>query len=296
MTLDDRLRGIRTWAMVPTPFAARDRSVDHASLRTLVAGMAADGCEGFIALGVIAEPATLTASERIGILESLRDGTDAPVVAAVMSLDEAAAAAEAEHLWRQTGSRLDGLMVPVSTPDGGALRTRLRDLHRRTGARLVLQDLPQATGIAIDVHVLADALDGLDFVDAVKCECPPTFTRIAVLAERDGRTLISGLGGMGLVDDLLEGATAAAIGVTRPATVVAAMDAWAAGDRARARALVAADAPLFSFETQQGQSVAIRKEHWRRRGLIASAAVREPTLPWTPGLDRHSRLHGYAPA
>ncbi|MEZ5603770.1 MAG: hypothetical protein R3E41_06025 [Burkholderiaceae bacterium] len=50
--------------------------------------------------------------------------------------------------------------------------------------------------------------------------------------------------------------------------------AWRCGDRALARRIWAHFLPLIVFEQQPG--VAVRKEILRRRGLLASGAVRHP--------------------
>ena len=43
-----------------------------------------------------------------------------------------------------------------------------------TGAALVVQDYPLVSGVAIAADALADAVQGLPFVAAVKAESPPT--------------------------------------------------------------------------------------------------------------------------
>jgi 4-hydroxy-tetrahydrodipicolinate synthase len=248
-----------------------------------------------IALGAIAEPATLSPAERLFALQVLADACAAtPLVATVLTTEVDRSIAEGRLFVSELGDQLAALMVPVVSGDPRTVRHHLRRFHESTGAEVVLQDLPSATGVTIAVEDLAQALSGLEFVAAVKCECPPTFRRIARLAESGGSyTLMSGFGGSGVVDDVLSGACSIAVGVTVPEDVTAAFHAARRGDLREASAIIGRRAALISFETQPGQNIAVRKEHWRRRGTIEHATVRHPSGAWTPDLDAHSAAHGY---
>jgi len=72
-----------------------------------------------------------------------------------------------------------------------------------------------------------------------------------------------------------------------------AMRCWALGDKAGTIATIASKSGLIQYETSPGHSIAIRKEHWRRLGIIEHATVRPPTSPWSEDLDALSALHGY---
>jgi 4-hydroxy-tetrahydrodipicolinate synthase len=72
-----------------------------------------------------------------------------------------------------------------------------------------------------------------------------------------------------------------------------ALTQWSAGNAAGARTAMAGIAPLINFEVQAKTSIAIRKEHWRRQGIIASATVRPPAYPYAPFLDRCSTAYGF---
>jgi len=147
--------------------------------------------------------------------------------------------------------------------------------------------------VHLAVDDLADALADLAFVPGVKCEAPPTYQRIARLGARGIKGLMSGLGGIGLVGDLTAGAaTAVAIGVTVPEAVVAAARSWTAGDDARALAHIGRYAGRIDYETQQGPSIAIPKEHWRRQGLLSYGDVRSSTSAWTTELAPISAAYG----
>lgn len=296
MGLDRAASARGLWAMVATPFSSDAAEVDHRSLAALVRRLVSDGATGLVALGVIAEPESLSDAERACVLQTIlaaADGT--PVLATVMDLDEQARARQLEALAAQ-GDRRDlvGVMVPVSSADSSVLRRHLQQAHMTTGLPLVVQDYPAATGIAIDVEVLADAVADLPYLQALKCEAAPTFARIHRLAERlPDVELMAGLGGLSLVEDLAAGATSLACGVTRPGQLAAALAAWHADQPNRARALISEISTLIHLETQPRTSIGIRKEHWRRQGVVASAAVRSGRLPYPAFLSPISEWWGY---
>lgn len=291
---DHSIDQIDAWAMTPTPFTRDGAGVDTSSLIRFARHANEQGCAGFIALGVIAEPTTLTLEERLMCVETIAGAApSSPVVATVMALDSGVAVKEATALTRSLGKKVAGLMVPVTDSDPTHFRTHLRAVHDATGCQVLVQDLPRATGVEIVVDDLAAAVSGLDFVAGIKCESPPTFVRIARLRALTGLTCISGFGGIGLVDDVVSGASSVAIGVTPAAAVVDALASARLGRPAEAARLIGEKSALITYETQPGQSIAIRKEHWRRAGVISHRSTREPTRPWTDDLDAHSTAHGF---
>lgn len=281
---------VPVWGMVLTPFAPHDLSVDHASLAAHVSALFDQGVHGVVALAVIAEPGALTHEERGAVLDTVLDtAASRPVVATVMSLDDGDHVAELRTLIRPRADRLAGLMLPVHSPDPELVARRLQAAHRECGLPIWVQDYPGPTGVSIPLDGLIEALGAVPSVVAVKCEAPPTFLRIHELsAALPHLHLLSGLGGANLVEDLVAGATAVACGISQPADLVAAARAWGGHDLPGTRAAVARISARVGIETQPGTSVAVRKEHWRRAGVIASAAVRPPQLPYPSFLSKLS--------
>ena len=101
-------------------------------------------------------------------------------------------------------------------------------------------------------------------------------------------------GGIGVVDDFLAGARWAAAGISRPEVLVQAVRRIESGDLVGAQRMIDPVASLISYETQPGTSIAIRKEHWRRQGVIGDSAVRRPTMSYDPAFDVHSERMGFA--
>lgn len=282
---------VTCWGMLPTPFVGPAASLDLSSLARVARHYVADGCDGLVVLGVIGEPATLSTAEKRAVCEAVV-GTGAAVVAAAVAGGVEGVLRDLESVVVPCARSLTAVMVPVLHSDSERLGPWLDRVHQLAGLPVIVQDLPRSTGVHVDVDVLADVLLDRPWVMGVKCEAPPTYERIARLAARGVPGLMSGFGGLGLVADLTAGATSVAIGVSVPDAIVAAARSWSAGDDANARRCVEAWASRIQLETQEGPSIAIRKRHLFRRGLIAEGAVREPTRPWSPAWEALSEAVG----
>jgi 4-hydroxy-tetrahydrodipicolinate synthase len=283
---------IPVWAMLATPFGSTG-DIDHASLRRYAKEVIRRGCAAVVVLGVIGEPGALTPGERMAVVETaVASGVE--VYVGVLAATHAERLAEVSSISAQFGDHVAGYLVPVTTPDPTELRDEITELSAAGARAILLQDYPASSGTHIEVDDLARAVSGLPWVAGIKCEAAPTFARIRRLRELvPSIALMSGLGGLGLVEDLSQGARLVAAGTSRPEVVVAAVRAWREGDDARARRIVGASASMAGFEIQQGTSIAIRKEHWRRQGVIASSAVRPPAMPYEPYLSPLSEAHGF---
>lgn len=280
-------KGVELWSMLATPFEAGGDRVDHDSLRRYAQTMVSRGSDAAVALGVIGEPATLSASEQVDVVATILDSVEVPVYASMMSLDPRERQQHGSAFADMFGERLAGLLVPVDTADPISLRRGLEQTHRRCGELSILvQDYPASSGVAIAVDDLAQALDGLPFIAAIKCEAPPTFARIRRLRQLlPSVRLVSGLGGLSLLDDVSQGASAAACGITRPEVVALALSRLSDGHPAEARRLVSSIGSFIGFEVQAGTSVAIRKQNLWRQGVIDHPDVRRPTAPYESWLD-----------
>ena len=154
-----------------------------------------------------------------------------------------------------------------------------------------MQDHPLSTGITIPAPVLAAAASESGVAVAIKAEAPPTPPTVEVLSRDSDIPVFGGLGGVGLLDELLAGASGAMTGFAFPEGLVAMVDAWWNGGFKAARGAYLPWLPLVVFEGQVKFGLAIRKETLRRRGLIADARVRAPGVGMpealAPVLDAH---------
>src|SRR5438034_11683113 len=113
-----------------------------------------------------------------------------------------------------------------------------------------------------------------------------------ILQQTDGLDvkIFGGLGGVFLLEELMAGAAGAMTGFAFPAILVKVVSLYRAGKIDEAADVFYRKVPLMRFEFQDGIGMAVRKEVLRRRGAIATAAIRAPggTLDakTTEALDR----------
>jgi 4-hydroxy-tetrahydrodipicolinate synthase len=269
------------WGVVPTPFAGSALDVDTDSLAQLVEHYAAAGAVGLTVLGVFGEAASLAAAEKALVLETASEASTLPVVAGVTALATRPAIDEAVAAQQALGERLKAVMVQANSPDPGVLAAHLEAIHRATGAAIVVQDYPAASGVAIPAKALAAVVRRCPFVAAVKAEAPPTALGIARLTAELDVPVFGGLGGQGLLDELAAGAAGAMTGFSFPEALVATVRAFGDGGEggAAAREAFAPFLPLVNFEQQPRIALALRKALFHERGLIADPAVRPPAAP-----------------
>jgi 4-hydroxy-tetrahydrodipicolinate synthase len=279
------LRGV--YNILSTPFT-ESGALDVASLRRLTTATVETGVDGITVLGVAGEAGKLLEEERRQVIELVmevnagrlpivvgtsREGTDATV----------AACREAE----QAGAA--GVMVapPAFMQPGTAMQAHYEAIAAAISIPIVLQDFPPVNGVTLAPRAMADLVQAVPAITTIKLEDVPTPQRtaqtLALLQEQQGVTVVGGLGGMYLLDELRRGASGTMTGFAYPEVLVDIWRAWAAGDRQRAAEVYYRHLPLLVFEGQPKLGVAIRKEILRRRGLIASATVRRPGPILDPG-------------
>ena len=153
---------------------------------------------------------------------------------------------------------------------------------RRVGAAIgvpiTLQDYPPVNGVTLSPRAMADLVEAAPSITTIKLEDPPTPQRFAqtLALTGDRVTIVGGLGGMYLLDELRRGGSGAMTGFAFPELLVAIWNAWNSGDRKTAAALYYKYLPVLVFEGQPRLGVAVQKEILRRRGLIDNIVVRHP--------------------
>jgi 4-hydroxy-tetrahydrodipicolinate synthase len=147
------------------------------------------------------------------------------------------------------------------------------------GLSIIVQDLPSLTGVYMSTSLLARIASTVPSVTSIKLESPPTIQRIATLREdptfeTSKCTILCGLGALYAGFDLRQGISGFMTGFAFPEIFVAMMDLAKKNDGAFL-ALYQKYLDLIVFEQQPG-GLTIRKEIYRRRGLIDSAILRHP--------------------
>lgn len=265
------------WGILATPFAGPDRAVDTESLRSEVEFFSRVPATGVVALGVFGEGRSLDTREQSEVVRTVAaHAGDVPVVVGLSALTTPVAIEQAHTAVEAAGSCLAGLMVQVNSPDPDVVVAHLTALHEATGAAVVIQDYPVASGVHIGSAALLAVVERCPFTAAVKSEAPPTAQAIAELTSATDVPVFGGLGGVGLLDELAAGAAGAMTGFSHPEALLAALRAWDEGGFPAARGAFAPWLPMANFEAQPGIGLALRKEVLRRRGIIAESLVRPP--------------------
>lgn len=283
------------WGVVATPFQGSTLDVDLDSLSDLVERYETIGATGLTILGVFGEAAALTGEERRQVLETAVECTSLPLVVGVTALATRPAIEEIRAAQDVAGNRLAAVMVQANSPRADVVAAHLDAIHRATGAKVVLQDYPLASGVTISTDALIAVVKASPAVIAVKAEAPPTSVAIATLTAATGISVFGGLGGQGLLDELLSGAAGAMTGFSYPEALIACVRAWQQEGYEAAQRELLPYLPLINFEQQAKVALAIRKECLRERGLIKDAGVRAPAAGFPESL-RHAMTAHFAEA
>jgi 4-hydroxy-tetrahydrodipicolinate synthase len=169
-------------------------------------------------------------------------------------------------------------------------------LAAATNLPIVLQDFPPVSGFTMEPALLARIAREVPGVRAIKLEDPPTPWKTGrILAEAGGGiSILGGLGGVFLLEELMEGASGTMTGFAYPEILVRVVNLYEAGRKDEAAAVFYHYVPLMRFEFQEGIGIALRKEVLRRRGAIVDATIRPPGMrPDAATLEALDRVLGW---
>jgi 4-hydroxy-tetrahydrodipicolinate synthase len=255
----------------------------------------AGGVNGVTALGVTGEVARLTDIERQTVLEAVMKSVDGRIaVVAGTSAEGLRSCIEYTRNAKAAGAAA----VMISPPRMAKLNSEAVVRHFSAVAdavdiELVVQDFPPITGFTMEPSLLARIAREIPRARTIKLEDPPTpfkTSRILELTKDIEVRIFGGLGGVFLLEELMAGATGAMTGFAYPEILVEIVKAFRAGEVDKAADVFYRNVPLMRFEFQEGIGMAIRKEVLRRRGALATSAIRAPGAkldgPTIAALDR----------
>lgn len=269
---------VGVFSVLPTPFAA-DGSVDVRSLERVIDLYLRAGVDGLTALGVTSEASRLSESERHLVLGTvMRHVAGAVPVIAGTSADGADACIAYTREAREQGVAA----VMISPPRMAKLNSDAVVRHYAAVAAavdipVVIQDFPPASGFAMEPELLVRIARDVPAARTVKLEDPPTPPKIArVLEQAPDLSILGGLGGTYLFEELAAGAAGTMTGFAVPELLVRIVRLYREGTPEAAADYFHRRVSLMRFEFQEGVGMAIRKEILRRRGALATAATRAP--------------------
>ena len=270
--------------ILPTPFHD-DEGLDLDSWRQILEFMVGIGVDGVTILGVLGESNRLTDEERDRLIAAAVDvvGRRVPIIVGTSHSGTGAAA----HLSRRAQELGASAVMVTPAKEPVPNEERIIELYRRIaeGASIpiVLQDHPVSTEVHMSVDLIVRILRRVPSIACVKEEAAPTAAKIRQL--RDAFTerplsILTGLGALYAPFEMAAGSDGFNTGFALPEVLQAMVRAGRDGDWQRVHDIYSRFAALIVFEQQPG--LAIRKEIFRRRGLITSPRVRHPGATISP--------------
>jgi 4-hydroxy-tetrahydrodipicolinate synthase len=277
-----RLNGITP--VMATPFFADER-IDEESLRRQIDFAIESGAAAVCGPGYASEFYKLSDDERRRFVEILVEQTKGrvPVIAAT-SCDSTSATLQLSQYAQGLGA--DCVMVtPPRTVAMPVSQTAdyYSTLCRELKIALMLQDA-DFTGAGMPAAIFIDLAKRHDNFLFAKLEVAlPGPKALEIMEGTQGQVqVIYGLGGIRMIDGFDRGASAVMPGAAVLEVYVRIYQLFHSGDRAAARSLFHQLLPYLSFALQHLElAITIEKTVLERRGILASARLRKPTLPLT---------------
>jgi 4-hydroxy-tetrahydrodipicolinate synthase len=265
-----------------TPFAD-DGSIDLESLEREIDWALAEGASAVACVAIASEGYKLTETERDAVLGTTVRHVDgrAPVVASADGPGEEPAIDRAR---RAAALGADALMVLPSyfvKPGPDALLSYYDRIVEASRLPVMVQDAPQLTGVSMSPGLWARMADATAGIRYIKAEGTPQGATISealrLCGDRVG--VFCGWGGLSLLDALERGAVGSMPAPNFTRFFADVQRLWEAGDRAGAEQLFDRGVPFVMWTMQSiDHSVTAAKVELHRRGVIASARIRQPAL------------------
>lgn len=288
-------RGV--FSVLPTPFNSSGE-LDLPGLGRVIDLYLGAGVNGLTALGVTSEVARLEDRERLILLDTVLKRVDGrvPVVAGATSNGLRTTIAHSRAA-KAAGAAAVMVSPPQLTrPSGDTLAGFYASLASAVDIAIVLQDFPPVSGFTMEPAILARISREVPAVRAIKLEDPPTPWKTArILAETGPKiSILGGLGGVFLLEELLAGASGTMTGFAYPEILVRIVALFQAGKPDEAADIFYRYVPLMRFEFQQVLGISLRKNVLVRRGAITGATIRAPgAKPDAATLAALDRLLGW---
>ena len=282
-----------------TPFDDHG-NLDLESFDRMVRFMADIGVNGVTIIGVLGESNRMLDAEREQLIKTAVDaaGGRIPVIVGT-SYSGTRATRELSRMAESLGAA--GVMVTPSresVPNEDRIFEFFQQVAEGISIPIVVQDHPASTQVHMSVPLILRLVREIPLVACIKEEAVPTPPKITALLNGiadQAVTILTGLGALYGAFDLARGAHGFMTGFAFPEVLLALVRSAKNKDFDAVHDIYHRYLPLIVYEQQPG--VAIRKEIFRLRGLIASSYVRHPGAHIDPTTADHlkSLLHKMLP-
>ena len=267
-----------------TPFDDRE-NLDLASFEKVVRFMVDICVDGVTILGVLGEANRLIEAEREQLIQTAVQAADGAIPVVVgTSHTGTRAALQLSQMAESLGA--SGIMLTPgreAVPSEDRIFEYFQQAAEGISIPIIAQDHPASTQVHMSVPLLLRLVREIPQVACIKEEATPTPPKIRALRMRmqDRKvSILTGLGALYGQYDLESGSNGFMTGFAFPEVLKGLVEAGNEKREEEMRALYTRFLPLIVFEQQPG--LAVRKEIYRRRGLIASSRVRHPGASINP--------------
>ncbi len=282
-----------------TPFDDHG-NLDLESFDRTVRFMADIGVNGVTIIGVLGESNRMLDAEREQLIKTAVGAAEGriPVIVGT-SYSGTGATLELSRMAESLGAA--GVMVTPSresVPNEDRIFEFFQQVAEGISIPIVVQDHPASTQVHMSVSLILRLVREIPLVACIKEEAVPTPPKITALLNGIGDravTILTGLGALYGAFDLARGAHGFMTGFAFPEVLLALVQGTENKDFDTVHDIYHRYLPLIVYEQQPG--VALRKEIFRQRGLIASSYVRHPGANIDPITADHlkSLLHKMLP-
>ncbi len=278
MARDTSLDGIHF--MLPTPFHPNG-DLNVGPFQRLADCAVEAGCTGVVTLGVMGEAHRLSDTERNKVMDAVIEAVAGriKVVVGISSQSGVDVASRAKDASVAGASAVMASPPRLAKPNDAAVTAYYSAIQEADDMPLVVQDLPEQTGVHMSPEFIASLNEKLPSAKSLKLEDPPTPQKVTrVIEATNGEmSVFGGLGGAFLFEELRRGAAGTMTGFAYTEVLVAMHRKMSSGDVEGARTLFYRWLPLIRYENSAGISLSVRKHLMARRGLLDTADIRPPT-------------------
>ena len=179
--------------MMPTVFNDED-SIDIKSMHNICEFAKKSGCKGLVLLGVMGEAHRLSEHERNFLIEEISQLSKELGLILTIGASAESGYLATSYAAAASDSGAEQVMVAppiMKKPNENVLFRYYEDINNSIGknTRIVIQDLPEQSGVHMSPQFMVDLHKNLDKVNSIKLEDPPTPSKISKIDKLRSKAL-----------------------------------------------------------------------------------------------------------